>query len=224
MDVVTDGRLEKWSIGADKAGLQLSIHAIGDSANSLMLDLFERIVEQNPAWNRRFRIEHAQHIHPKDFERFAKLGVIASAQPYHTIDDGRWAEKRIGRERCTTSYPFRTFLDRGVKLCFGSDWTVAPLNPLLGIYAAVTRRTTDGKNPNGWFPEQRITVQEAIEAYTINNAYASYEEAEKGSISVGKLADLVVLSEDILAIDPVKIEAVQVEMTVVGGRIVYERR
>jgi len=222
-DIVLDGRLEKWSLGADKAGLQLSIHAIGDSANSLMLDLFEKIVKTNPAWDRRFRIEHAQHIRPWDFKRFAQLGVIASVQPYHAIDDGRWAEKRIGHERCKTTYAFRTFLDSGVKLCFGSDWTVAPLNPLTGIYAAVTRRTTDGANPNGWFPEQKITVQEAIECYTINNAYAAFEENEKGSISPGKLADFVVLSEDILSVDPGRIEKVSVEMTVVGGKVVYEK-
>lgn len=224
MDVVTDGRLEKWATGADKAGLQLSIHAIGDSANSLMLDLFDKIIKTNPPWDRRFRIEHAQHIHPRDFRRFAELGVIASVQPYHAIDDGRWAEKRIGHERCKTTYPFRSFLDNGVKLSFGSDWTVAPLNPLTGIYAAVTRRTTDGANPNGWFPEQKISVQEAIEAYTINNAYASFEEKEKGSISPGKLADLVVLSDNILSIDPVRIENVQVEMTMVRGKIVYTRK
>jgi predicted amidohydrolase YtcJ len=223
MDVVTDGRLEKWGLGADKAGLQLSIHAIGDSANSLVLDLFEKIVKTNPSWDRRFRIEHAQHIHPKDVQRFAKLGVIASVQPYHAIDDGRWAENRIGHERCRATYPFRSFLDNGVKLCFGSDWTVAPLSALLGIYAAVTRRTTDGKNPDGWFPEQQISVQEAIEAHTINNAYAAFEEKEKGSISVGKLADFVVLSDDLLAVNPVKIANIQVEMTVVGGKVVYRR-
>ena len=223
MDYVTDGRLETWALGADKAGLQLSIHAIGDSANGLMLDLFEKIVKTNPQWDRRFRIEHAQHIRPTDFQRFAKLSVIASAQPYHAIDDGRWAEKRIGHERCRTAYAFRTFLDNGVKLCFGSDWTVAPLNALLGIYAAVTRRTTDGKNPNGWYPEQKITVKEAIECYTINNAYAVFEENEKGSISVGKLADFVVLSDDLLAVDPVTIENIRVDMTVVGGKMVYER-
>jgi predicted amidohydrolase YtcJ len=223
MDVVLDGRFEKWSTEADRAGLQLSIHAIGDSANSLTLDLFEKITKENPAWDRRFRIEHAQHIQPKDFQRFAKLGVIASVQPYHAIDDGRWAEKRIGHDRCKTTYPFRSFLDNGVKMCFGSDWTVAPLSPILGIYAAVTRRTIDGANPNGWFPEQRITVKQAIEAYTINCAYAVFEEREKGSISAGKMADLVVLTDDILSIDPVKIEFVGVEMTVVGGRIVHQR-
>jgi len=223
MDVVLDGRLEKWGMGADRAGLQLSIHAIGDSANSLVLDLFEKITKANPKWDRRFRNEHAQHIAPKDFERFATLGVIASVQPYHAIDDGRWAEKRIGHERCKTTYPFRTFLDSGVKMCFGSDWTVGPLSPILGIYAAVTRRTTDGANPNGWFPEQKITVQEAIEAYTINCAYAAFEEREKGSITPGKLADLVVLTDDILTIDPVRIEQAGVELTVVGGKIVYSK-
>jgi predicted amidohydrolase YtcJ len=223
MDVVLDGRLEKWGMGADRAGLQLSIHAIGDSANSLLLDLFEKITKTNPRWDRRFRNEHAQHIAPKDFHRFATLGVIASVQPYHAIDDGRWAEKRIGHERCKTTYPFRTFLDSGVKMCFGSDWTVGPLSPILGIYAAVTRRTTDGANPNGWIPEQKITVQEAIEAYSINCAYAAFEEGEKGSITPGKLADLVVLTDDILTIDPVRIEQVGVELTVVGGKIVYSK-
>jgi predicted amidohydrolase YtcJ len=221
-DVLLDGRLEKWAMTGDRAHLQLSIHAIGDSANSRTLDLFETIVTENPAWDRRFRIEHAQHIHPKDFERFARLHVIASAQPYHAIDDGRWAEGRIGHERCKTTYPFRTFIDRGITLCFGSDWTVAPLNPLLGIDAAVTRRTTDGKHPEGWFPEQRISVPEAIKAYTLNNAYAAFEEHEKGSITPGKLADLVVLSDDILACDPNRIVDAHVVMTVVGGKIIYE--
>ncbi len=223
MDVALDGRLERWVASADSARLQLRIHAIGDSANSLLLDMFERITKKNPKWDRRFRIEHAQHIHPKDFKRFAELGVIAAVQPYHAIDDGRWAIKRIGDERCKTTYPFRTFLDNGVKMCFGSDWTVAPLNPLLGIYAAVTRRTTDGANPNGWYPEQKISVKEAIECYTINNAYAAFEENEKGSITVGKLADFVVLNEDILTIDPIQIENVQVELAVLGGKIVYQK-
>lgn len=220
-DILLDGRLEKWAAAADRARLQLSIHAIGDSANSLILDMYERIIRKNPAWDRRFRIEHAQHIAPGDFERFTKLGVIASAQPYHAIDDGRWAEKRIGRERCKTAYAFKTFLEKGVKLCFGSDWTVAPINPLLGIYAAVTRRTLDGVNPGGWFPEQKISVKQAIECYTINNAFAAFEENEKGSIVAGKLADFVVLSDDILALDPIKIESVTVVMTVLGGNIVY---
>ncbi|HEX9829862.1 MAG TPA: amidohydrolase, partial [Bacteroidota bacterium] len=224
MDIVMDGRLEKWAIAADKAGLQLSIHAIGDSANSIILDLFEKITNTNPKWDRRFRIEHAQHLHPKDFKRFAALGVIASMQPYHAIDDGRWAEKRIGYERCKTTYAFKSLLEHNVKLTFGSDWTVAPLNPILGIYAAVTRRTLDGATPNGWIPEQKITVEQSIRAYTIENAYGAFEEKEKGSIEVGKVADLVVLSDDILNIDPVKIEQVQVDMTVLGGKVVWERK
>jgi len=221
-DIVLDGRLEKWALAADKAHLQLSIHAIGDRANSWVLDLCEKILQQNPSWDRRFRVEHAQHIHPKDFERFARLGVIVSAQPYQAIDDGCWAEERIGYERCKTTYPFRTFLDSGVKLCFGSDWTVAPLSPLLGIYAAVTRQTLDGRNTGGWIPDQKISVEEAITCYTLNNAYAAYEEEIKGSISPGKLADLVVFSDDILSIDPVKIQDVEVLLTVLGGRVVHE--
>src|SRR5207302_7107770 len=157
---------------------ELAVHAIGDKANRIVLEIFEEVQKQNgarvvnpvePRADRRFRIEHAQHVHQDDFERFARLGVIASVQPYYTIDDGRWAEKRIGHERCKTSYAFRSFLDHGVRLAFGSDWTVAPLNPLLGIYAAVTRRTLDGKNPGGWFPEQKITLAEAIQAYTMRS-------------------------------------------------------
>lgn len=223
MDVVTDGRLERWMTAADSARLQLRVHAIGDSANSLLLDMFGRIAAKNPVWDRRFRIEHAQHIHPKDFSRFAALGVIAAVQPYHAIDDGRWAVNRIGDVRCRTTYPFRSFLDAGVKLSFGSDWTVAPLDPLLGIYAAVTRRTIDGANPDGWYPEQRITVREAIECYTINNAYAAFEELEKGSITPGKLADMVVLSDDILTADPVRIPEIHVKMTILGGTVIYQR-
>ena len=222
-DIVQDGRLNRWAMAADSAGLQLSIHAIGDSANSLMLDMFEKITAKNPSWDRRFRLEHAQHIRPQDFDRFARLGVIASAQPYHCIDDGRWAEQRIGHERCKTTYAFRTFLDHHITLCFGSDWTVAPINPLVGIYAAVTRRTIDGANPGGWFPEQKISVGEAVTAYTLNNAYAAFEEKEKGSITAGKYADFVVLSDDIFAIDPVQIEHAAVEMTVLGGKIIYQK-
>ena len=222
-DVMGDGRLERWAIAADRAGLQPVIHAIGDSANSLILDLYERIITENPPRKRRFRIEHAQHIHPKDFTRFAELGVIASVHPYHAIDDGRWAEGRIGYERCKTTYAFRSFLDAGVMMSFGSDWTVAPLNPLLAIYAAVTRRTLDGEHPDGWFPEQNITVEEAIKAHTLTSAYSAYEENMKGSISVGKLADLVILSDNILKIDPVMIKDVEVDTTIVDGVIVYER-
>ncbi len=223
MEYVTDGNLKKWSFDADKNNLQLSIHAIGDSANALMLDMFEEIINTNPMWDRRFRIEHAQHVRFEDISRFKELGVIASAQPYHCIDDGGWAEKRIGPERIKYTYPFRSFIDAGVKLCFGSDWYVAPFNVLQGIYAAVTRRTLDGLNPSGWVPEQKITVEEAIKCYTINSAYASFEENIKGSIEQGKLADLIVLSEDILTIEPEKIGDVKVEMTIFDGKIVYKK-
>lgn len=223
MDIISDGRMEKWCSDADKNGLQLSVHAIGDKANSYMLDLYEKIINENPKWDRRFRLEHAQHVRFEDVKRFAELGVIASVQPYHCIDDGVWAEKRIGPERIKYTYPFKSFLDAGVKLCFGTDWYVAPLNPLLGLYAAVTRRTLDDKNPDGWIPEQKISIEDAIKCYTINSAYASFEENIKGSIEAGKLADLIVLSDDILTIDPVKIKDAQVEMTVFDGKIIYSK-
>jgi predicted amidohydrolase YtcJ len=223
MDIITDGNMEKWALDADKNHLQLSVHAIGDRANSYMLDLFEKIIKENPTWDRRFRIEHAQHVRFEDIKRFNELGVIASVQPYHCIDDGVWAEKRIGPKRIKYTYPFKSLLDAGVKMCFGTDWYVAPLNPLLGLYAAVTRRTLDEINPDGWIPEQKISVEDAIECYTINSAYASFEENIKGSIEVGKLADLIVLSDDILTIDPVKIKDVKVEMTMFDGEIIYKK-
>lgn len=223
MDIITDGSMDKWCMDADKNKLQLSVHAIGDKANSYMLDLYEKITNENPEWDRRFRIEHAQHVRFEDIPRFAELGVIASAQPYHCIDDGVWAEKRIGSERIKYTYPFKSFLEAGVKLCFGTDWYVAPLNPLWGIYAAVTRRTLDGKNPEGWVAEQKISVEDAIKCYTINSAYASFEENIKGSIEVGKLADMIVLSDDILTINPIEIENVVVEMTVFDGKIIYQK-
>lgn len=223
MDIITDGSMEKWCMDADKNGLQICVHAIGDKANSYMLDLYAKIIKENPKWDRRFRIEHAQHVRFDDIKRFAELGVIASVQPYHCIDDGVWAEKRIGPERLKYTYPFKSFLDAGVKLCFGTDWYVAPLNPLLGIYAAVTRRTLDGKNPDGWIPEQKITVEDAIKCYTLNSAYASFEEKIKGSIETGKLADLVVLSDDILSIDPVRIKDTEVIMTIFDGKIIYKK-
>ena len=223
MDIITDGSMEKWCLDADKNGLQLSVHAIGDRANSYMLDLFEKIEKTNPKWDRRFRIEHAQHVRFQDIPRFAELGVIASVQPYHCIDDGVWAEKRIGPERIKYTYPFKSFLEAGVKLCFGTDWYVAPLNPLLGLYAAVTRRTLDDKNPDGWIPEQKISIEDAIKCYTINSAYAAFEENIKGSIEVGKLADLIVLSDDILTIDPVEIKDAKVVMTIFDGKVIYKK-
>jgi len=207
--------------GADKAGLQLCIHAIGDQAISTVLDIFQDVQKANGARDRRWRIEHAQHMAPKDFQRFANLRVIASMQPYHAIDDGQWADRRIGPMRAKTTYAFRSFLDSGVRLAFGTDWTVAPLNPMLGLYAAVTRATLDGKHPNGWVPEQKIKIEEAIEAYTMGSAYAEFQEKDKGSITPGKLADLVLVSDDLLKIDPKAIRDAKVEMTMVDGKIVY---
>ena len=210
-------------MGADSAGLQLCIHAIGDQAISTVLDLFTDVEKAHGAGDRRWRIEHAQHIAPKDFDRFASLNVIASMQPYHAIDDGRWAERRIGPERIKTTYAFRTLLDKGVRLAFGTDWSVAPLDPMKGLYAAVTRATLDGKNPNGWVPEQKIKLPEAVEAYTMGSAYAEFQEKEKGSITPGKLADMVLLSDDIFQLDPKKIGDVQVDLTMVGGKVVWNR-
>lgn len=223
--MLPEGNMLKMALGADKAGLQLAVHAIGDKANATMLDVYEQVEKQNgPRPDRRWRIEHAQHLRPADFDRFVKLGVIASVQPYHAIDDGRWAEKRIGHERCKTTYAFRTFLDHGVRLAFGSDWTVAPMSPLLGIYAAVTRATLDGKNPGGWFPEQKLTVAEAVEAFTLGSAYAEFRDAEKGSLTSGKLADIVILDTDLFAISPEKIKDAAVSQTIAGGKIVYTAR
>jgi len=207
---------------ADAAGLQLCTHAIGDRAISMILDLYTDVVKAHPDMDRRLRMEHAQHMAAKDFDRFAQLNVIASVQPYHAIDDGRWAEGRIGHDRASRTYPFRTFLDHGVHLAFGTDWDVAPLNPLLTVYAAVTRATLDGKNPNGWFPEQKLSVAEAVEAYTMGSAYAEFQEKEKGSISPGKLADMILLSDDIFSIDPSNIRDVKVVKTIVGGRVVWD--
>ncbi|HEY2905003.1 MAG TPA: amidohydrolase [Vicinamibacterales bacterium] len=209
--------------GADKAGLQLCIHAIGDAAISQILDLFADVVKANGPRDRRLRIEHAQHIAPKDFDRFAALEVIASVQPYQAIDDGRWAERRIGPERVKTTYAFRTLIDKGVRLALGTDWPVAPLNPMLTLYAAVTRATLDGKNPNGWVPEQKISLQQAVAAHTAGSAYAEFQEKEKGTIARGKLADLVILSDDIFSIPPAAIKDAKVQTTIVAGKIVYQR-
>ena len=223
MDIVLNGELSDQAYDADKNHLQICVHAIGDKANNYILNLYEAIEKDNSNWDRRFRIEHAQHLIPGDVKRFNEIDVIASVQPYHAIDDGVWAENRIGAERIHRTHPYRSFLDNGTLLAFGTDWPVAPLNPLYGLYAAVTRRTVDGKNPDGWIPKQRITIEEAINAYTLDAAYASFEENIKGSIEAGKLADMVVLSDDILTIDPIKIWDVKVEMTIFDGKIVYEK-
>jgi predicted amidohydrolase YtcJ len=215
-------QMRDWMTKADAASLQICTHAIGDRAISTVLDLYADVVKANGGGNRRFRIEHAQHMAEKDFARFAQLDVIASVQPYQAIDDGRWSEGRIGHDRASRTYAFRTFLNHGVHLAFGTDWPYAPLDPLLTIYAAVTRATLDGKNPDGWFPEQKLTVVEAIEACTMGSAYAEFQEKDKGSITPGKLADMILLSDDILSIDPAKIRDVKVLKTIVGGRLVWD--
>ncbi|HWE44229.1 MAG TPA: amidohydrolase [Gemmatimonadaceae bacterium] len=215
--------LYAWTAGADRAGLQVIVHAIGDRAIRTQLDIFMRVAHENAAYDRRFRIEHAQHVAPSDIPRFAQLGVIASMQPYHAIDDGRWAEKVIGPERIRTTYAFRSLRASGARLAFGSDWFVAPPTPLEGIYAAVTRRTLDDRNPDGWVPEQKIGVEDALRAYTINGAYASFEEKVKGSIERGKLADLTLIDRDLTRIAPETIRDARIVMTIVGGRVVYER-
>jgi len=209
---------------ADAAGLQLRVHAIGDCAISMTLDIFSEIEKEHGYHDQRFSVEHAQHMARKDFERFARLHVIASMQPYHAIDDGRWAERHLGHNRARYSYAWRSFLDHGVTLAFGTDWPVAPLDPLLGLYAAISRATLDGKHPHGWFPEEKITLPEAVEAYTLGSAFAEFQEKEKGSITPGKLADMVILSGNIFDLKPEAIRDVKVETTIVGGKVVYQAR
>jgi predicted amidohydrolase YtcJ len=222
MDIVTNGSLRRWALEADRHRLQLSVHAIGDKAIDFVLSLFEEIVATNPSWDRRFRIEHAQHVRSEDLPRFVRLGVIVSGQPYHAADDGVWAESRVGSRRVHMTYPFRSYIESGVCVSFGSDWTVAPLSPFLGISAAVTRRTIDGKHPGGWVPRQKISVADAVRCYTLNNAYAAFEEGVKGSIERGKLADMVVLNRNIFSIPPEEIGTAGVEMTIFDGRVIFE--
>ena len=212
-------KMYEWISGADKAGLHVMVHAIGDRAIGLLIDIFERVGNENGARDRRFRVEHAQHLRERDIPRFAQLDVTASMQPYHAIDDGRWAEQFIG-ERIATTYAFRSLLDAKARLAFGSDWDVAPATPLEGIYAAVTRRTIDDRNPDGWVPAQKITVEEALRAYTANGAYASFDESRKGTLAAGKLADLVLIDRDLFNIPPEDIRNAKVLTTVVGGEIV----
>ena len=215
--------MRSWIRGADDAGLQVMVHAIGDRAIRDLLDLYAEVAQASPEKKRRFRVEHAQHIHPDDLGRFASQGVIASMQPYHAIDDGRWAEAVIGAERARTTYAFESLIASGAHVAFGSDWYVAPASPIEGIYAAVTRRTLDGANPEGWVPEQKITVEQALRAYTVEGAYASFDEARKGSIQVGLLADLVLLDRDLTAVEASTLRETKVLRTVVGGRTVFSQ-
>lgn len=219
-----EGIMEKRIREADLAGLQVAIHAIGDKANKVLIDMYEKIMKDHGPRDRRWRVEHAQHLRPEDIERFGKLQLIASVQPYHLIDDGCWAEKKIGPERAKTTYAFKSLQKAGAVLAFGSDWTVAPLNPLEGIYAAVTRQTLDGRHPDGWQSEQKLTVEEAVKAYTVNAAFSEFSEKTKGTIEKGKLADLVVLDRNIFEANPEEIRDARVVMTVVGGKVVFEKK
>lgn len=222
-EMVDEAAMYRNLCDADRAGLQLVVHAIGDRANRTVLDMMERLAREHGTRDRRWRIEHAQHLHPEDFKRFGQLGVIASVQPYHAIDDGPWAERRIGPDRVRSAFAFRSLLDAGAMLALGSDWWVAPIDPLLTIHAAVTRHL-EGGSRGGWIPEQRISVEEAVFAYTMGSAYASGEEGSKGSIETGKLADIAVLSKDIFTIAAEEIRETRVEMTIFDGTVVYERK
>ncbi|MEA3420354.1 MAG: amidohydrolase [Acidobacteriota bacterium] len=222
-DMFPEGIMEKRIMEADEAGLQVAVHAIGDEANHIILDIIEKVVAKSPQKDRRWRIEHAQHLIPEDIERIAVLKIIASVQPYHLIDDGLWAEGKIGQERLRYSYAFKSLREKGAVLVCGSDWTVAPLDPITGIYAAVTRQTLDGKNPRGWIPEQKISLEEVIKDYTLSGAYAEFSENIKGSLERGKLADLVVLSKNLFKIPPEEIMETEVKMTVFNGEIIYKK-
>jgi len=221
--VIDEDSLNQWAMEADKANLQLAIHAIGDRAINTLLNVFEKVANENGPRDRRFRIEHAQHLAADDIARFGEFGVVASVQPYHAIDDGRWAEKVIGPERIKTTYAFKSLMDANTIVAFGSDWFVAPATPLEGIYAAVTRQTLDGANPEGWVPQQKVTVEQALRAYTVNGAYSSFDENVKGMLAPGMLADFVVLAEDLTKVDPVSIKDMKVLQTYVDGRKVFDR-
>jgi predicted amidohydrolase YtcJ len=222
--VTPEDSLRRWIGAADSAGLQVAVHAIGDRANALLLDIFDSVARVHGPRDRRFRIEHAQHLRQQDIPRFAAQGVIPSMQPYHAADDGRWAWKRIGPELIRGTYAFRSLLQTGARLACGSDWTVAPLDPRLGIEAAVTRQTLDGKNPEGWVPEQKITVEDALRCYTVTNAYAVFGDGRRGALRPGFLADLVVLDRDLTRIPPTTIHQARIVATIVGGKVVFRGR
>jgi len=225
------GNMERLLLEADEAGYWPQVHAIGDFAIDTLLSLYERVEEVNgPRDDRRFRVIHAQHLRgPETAERMARVGAIAEVQPFHAIDDMRWMEERIGPERIRWTYAFRTLHDAGVHLSFGSDWPGTQAswytaNPLMGMYAAVARQTPEGEPAGGWIPEERMDAETALRAYTVNNAWAEGKEEVKGRVAVGFLADLVVLDRNPLEVEPSELQAVRVDLTIVDGRIVHERR
>ena len=222
-----EGKFLGYMLNADRAGLQLTVHAIGDEANNVLLNYIDELNKQNGKRDRRFRLVHAQVLAPQDFKRLGQLGIVAEVQPFHLSDDMRWMEERIGAERTKGAYAFKTIQASGAVLSFGTDWpgtsaSEYPINPLLGLYAAVTRQTLTGQPAAGWFPDERITIEEAIKAYTYGTAYANFEEKIKGSIEVGKLADLTVLSKNLLKVEPKEYLTTDVVYTIVDGKIVYQ--
>jgi predicted amidohydrolase YtcJ len=221
--VTSTADLRSWITSADSAGLQVVVHAIGDSANGLLLSIYDSVAKLHGPRDRRFRIEHAQHLNDAEIAAIARQHVVASMQPYHLIDDGRWAWKRLDEPRLRGTYAFRALLDSGAVLAFGSDWTVATIDPLWGIYAAVTRRTLDDKNPGGWIPAQKISVEEALRAYTAGNAYGVFREHDLGVLAPGRLADVAVIDRDLLTMPPESLATARVAMTIAGGKVVFRR-
>jgi predicted amidohydrolase YtcJ len=216
-------RLRQMAIERDRAGFQLGFHAIGDRANRVALDTFAAVLETNGPRDRRDRIEHAQVVEAGDFARSGKLNVIASMQPAHLLDDARWAADRLGPERSRGAYAWRSMEKNGVRLAFGTDYPVIPINPLRGIYACLSRRMTDGTPKRGWQPQERLHAKECFSAYTIGSAYAEFEEQRKGIIAPGMLADIVVYPKDLNETQPEDILTIPVVMTIAGGKIVYQQ-
>lgn len=215
--------LERIVVAADKLGFQIGIHAIGTKGNHLTLNAFEKAREVNGIRDSRHRSEHAQILIDEDIPRFAELGVIASMQPTHCITDKRFAEKRIGLERCKGAYAWQRLLDAGAQIAFGTDYAVEPLDPLEGLYAAVTRKDRAGEPGEGWFPDQKLTMEKAIELYTLGSAYAEFIEDRKGMIKKDYLGDVVIFNNDLLTIPPEQIMSSKVDYTIVGGKVVYKR-
>ena len=216
--------LEKLVMTADKAGFQIGIHAIGDKANHWVLNAYEKAQQFNGSRDSRHRIEHAQVLHSSDIQRFAKLGVTASMQPTHCITDKRFAEKRIGIKRCQGAYAWQSLLDEMAVVAFGTDYPVEPINPLEGLYAAVTRKDRAGESGDGWFPEQKLSMENAIELYTLSSAYAEFMEDRKGMIKKGYLGDVVIFDKDLMTIPHDQIMRTKVDYTIVGGKVVYKRK
>jgi predicted amidohydrolase YtcJ len=216
--------LEKMVLAADKMGFQIGIHAIGDKANHWILNAFEKAQQVNGKRDSRHRSEHAQVLAAQDIARFARLNVIASMQPTHCITDKRFAEKRLGLERCGAgAYVWQKLLNSGAHVAFGTDYAVEPLDPMEGLYAAVTRKDRRGEPGPGWFPDQLLVMEKAIELYTLEPAYAEFMENRKGMLKSGYLADMVILEKDLLAMPKEEIMKNRVDVTIVGGKVVYQR-